>query len=337
MTSTTLPLESKPPPLQFVLCVEAGGIESMSIRAAMSLRKFGGRFASCPVMAVTPRFGAPLSRKTLAAFESVDVEYVSVRPPNPYPWYSLMNKPLAVLEAKRRTHLPQVCYLDSDMIVIGQPDLLLLDDDTDMVGCAADKNLGTSGDDDVNTPYWKEICQALGLSHTDLPWVHAHRENVDIRIYFNGGLICFRRSTPYAERYQQIVTRLLQAKISSQFSNIYFHEQAAVGLAAVMEKLRWKALPHEYNYAIGKKIIGMYEPAKVQRGIILHYHDMMWPENWPMLLKHLKADRPDVHDWLEGQGPLRLEGSFAQKAVSKLLKGYRKKKFDRHVAACNVV
>jgi hypothetical protein len=325
------------PPLVFAMCVEAGGFEPMSVRAAQSLRKFGGRFSKCKIFAVTPRLGAPLTRQTLQQFESLNVEYVNIRPANPYSWYPLMNKPLTLLEVARRSDAQQICFIDSDMIVMGEPNLLQLDNQTDFTACAPDKNIGSAGDDDLNTPFWKELCRVLGTTFEQLPWVHAHRENVDIRMYINSGIFTFRRSSSFAAAYHQSVATLLDAKLSSQVSDIYFHEQAAVGVVAVREKLRWKPLPHEYNYAAGRKIMDKYEPQKVRDGIVLHYHDMMWPENWSALMSHLKTDRPEVHDWLAGLGPLQLPGSTVQKVTSKLLKSYRKRKFDRHKASCRVV
>jgi hypothetical protein len=344
MTSTTLPPQAisdristtAAPSLVFAMCVEAGGFESMAIRAAQSLRKFGGRFSNCAMMAVTPRFGAPLSRKTITAFESLNVEYLNIRPANPYAWYPLMNKPLALQAVAEKTNAEQICFIDSDMIVMAEPNLLLLDEKLDFTACAPDKNIGSAGDDDENTPFWKEVCRVVGLSYGDLPWVHAHRENVDIRLYFNSGIFTFRRSGNFVDAYHQITSDLLNAKVASKISDIYFHEQESIGLAAVKEKLRWKPLPHEYNYAVGKKIMDKYEPAKVQHGVILHYHDMMWPENWAKLMQHLKTDRPEIHDWLAERGPLRLEGSVLQKTISKLLKSQRKKKFERHKAACRI-
>ena len=68
---------------------------------------------------------------------------------------------------------------------------------------------------------------------------------------------------------------------------------------------------------MGRKIMDQYEPEKVRAGKILHYHDMMWPEAWPTLLEKLKADRPDVHDWLSPMGPLREPGSKIQRVFSK--------------------
>jgi hypothetical protein len=319
------------------MCVEAGGFESMAIRAAQSLRKFGGRFSNCQMYAVTPRLGAPLSHHTLAAFESLNVEYLNVRPPNPYSWYPLMNKPLTLVEVRKRTTAQQIAFIDSDMIVMAEPNLLLLDDQTDFTACAPDKNIGSASEDDLNTPFWKELCRVLGADFESLPWVRAHRDNIDIKLYFNSGLFTFRTNGPFAGAYQQAVAALLDSKLSSQVSDIYFHEQAAVGVVAAREKLRWKPLPHEYNYAVGRKIMDKYEPAKVQNAVILHYHDMMWPENWNNLIDRLKVDRPEIADWLATLGPLKLTGSKIQKMTGKLLGKYRKRKMDRHKAGCRVV
>jgi lipopolysaccharide biosynthesis glycosyltransferase len=345
MTSTALPPQAiskhhpatGTPSLVFAMCVEAGGFESMAIRAAQSLRAFGGRFSNCSVMAVTPRFGARLDRKTIAAFDSLNVEYLNVRPTNPYAWYPLMNKPLALQAVVEKTGAEQICFIDSDMIVMSEPNLLQLDDGTDFTACAPDKNIGSTGEDDSNTPFWKELCRVIGLSYEDLPWIHAHRENVDIRLYFNSGIFTFRKSSDFVGAYHRITADLLNARVASKVSDIYFHEQEAIGLATVKQKLRWRPLPHEYNYAVGRKIMDKYEPAKVRNGVILHYHDMMWPENWANLMERLKTDRPEIHDWLAARGPLRLQGSVLQKTFSKLLRSYRKKKFDRHKAACRVI
>lgn len=80
-----------------------------------------------------------------------------------------------------------------------------------------------------------------------------------------------------------------------------------------------------------------YEPAKVRNGVILHYHDMMWPQNWTALMQRLKSDRPEIHDWLAERGPLKLDGSFVQKTFSKVLKKYRTAKLDRYKASCRTI
>ena len=127
------------------------------------------------MVAVTPRFGPPLTRATRDAFDNLNASYSNARPPNRYAWYPYVNKVLAALEAQRTSTTDHICYIDADMIVIGEPELLDLDNDTDVAACAADKNIGSSGEADVTTPYWREISRTLGLNYDDLPWVHAHR------------------------------------------------------------------------------------------------------------------------------------------------------------------
>ena len=56
--------------ITFVCCVESGSLESQTIRMVESLRRYGGKFANAPVIAVTPRFGAPLSKATLQVLKN---------------------------------------------------------------------------------------------------------------------------------------------------------------------------------------------------------------------------------------------------------------------------
>jgi hypothetical protein len=325
------------PPMVFVFCVEAGGFEPMSLRAVASLRKFGGRFADCPVVAVTPRRGPALCKSTLDAYQSLGVQYLNIRPTNPYPWSSMLNKPLALLAVAENTAADQICFVDSDMIFMSEPSQLLLDDQTGFTACAPDKNMGTASEDDPNTPYWKEVCKTLGRDLNDIPWIHAHRENVDIRLYFNSGIFCTKKRNGFLEEYHRCVLRMMEARLSSKVSGVYFRDQETLGLAVIKQNINWKPLPHEYNYAMSRKIMDKYEPDKVRHGVVLHYHDMMWKENWATLLFKLQIDRPEIHDWLLPQGPLTLEGSFIQKTFGKLLKSYRSKKLKQYRQSCRVV
>ena len=242
-----------------------------------------------------------------------------------------------MVEVANRSSAQQIAFIDSDMIVCAEPNLLWLDDNTDLTACAPDKNMGSASDDDINTPFWREFCKVLGVSFDQLPWIHAHRDRVDIKLYFNSGIFSSRRTGPFVTAYQLALETTLDAKLSSKVSNVHFHEQAIIGVVAVAQKLRWKPLPHEYNYAVGRKIMDKYEPAKVRDAVILHYHDMMWPENWTNLMDRLKVDRPGIHDWLATLGPLKLTGSPFQKVTAKLLGKLRKRKFDRYRASCRVV
>lgn len=57
--------------ITFVCIVESGWVEAQAIRMVESLRQWGGQFANAPVLAVTPRLGLPLARKTHKAFDKL--------------------------------------------------------------------------------------------------------------------------------------------------------------------------------------------------------------------------------------------------------------------------
>jgi len=64
------------PDITFVCCVESGSLESQTIRMVESLRRYGGKFSTAPVIAVTPWFGPPLSKSTLQVFDNLKVTYL---------------------------------------------------------------------------------------------------------------------------------------------------------------------------------------------------------------------------------------------------------------------
>src|SRR5580700_3984300 len=84
----------------FVCCVESGGLESQTIRMVRSLRQHGGRVADAPIIAVTPRFGPPLSKNTTQVFNRLNVTHIRRAGNNPHPWFKFLNKPLALIAAE---------------------------------------------------------------------------------------------------------------------------------------------------------------------------------------------------------------------------------------------
>src|SRR5439155_12327192 len=91
------------PSVQFVLAVESGAMETMTLRLVQSVRRWGGKYAWSGVLAVRPRLGAPLRRSTLREFDRLGVAYRQVRPDHGFTWYTWMNKPTALIAAEQST------------------------------------------------------------------------------------------------------------------------------------------------------------------------------------------------------------------------------------------
>jgi len=106
------------PEMTFVCCVESGSLESQTVRMVTSLRKRGGQFANAPIVAVTPRFGPPLSKQTHRAFDALDVTYIRRTSKFRFSWFKFLNKPLSLVFAEESIDSEVIGFLDSDLLFV---------------------------------------------------------------------------------------------------------------------------------------------------------------------------------------------------------------------------
>lgn len=326
------------PDITFVCCIESGALEAQTVRLVESLRRWGGQFANAPIVAVQPRLGPPISKKTLQTFESLQVEYLSIRPHSRYSWFSYMNKPHALVAVEERTTSEYIAWLDSDLLFLKEPQKLLLEQGKDFAACASDKNIGTTGSDDVSEPYWKEICQVVGIELEDLPWLNTQMDCQRIRLYWNSGLFVYRRKTSFGKCHLETSMQLLDSRLAHHQAGFYFTDQIALGLAMVKMGLPWSALPYSYNYQISTLDVKTgYNQEQLKEVVILHYHDAMWPNSWPQFIKCMGETHPAVADWLAPLGPLKNETHFLWRSSTKILKSLRSQKEAEYEKLCRVI
>ena len=128
--------------ITFVCCVESGWLEAQTLRMIESLRRWGGQFANAPVFAVTPRFGPPLADKTLQTFNKLNVKYLRCHEKREYSWYPFLNKPCALIAAEKHSTSEHIAWLDSDLLIVVEPNQMSLNEGEDFLACASDKNFG---------------------------------------------------------------------------------------------------------------------------------------------------------------------------------------------------
>src|SRR5262245_41094917 len=163
------------PPITFITCIESGPLETQVLRMVDSLRRFGGAYAGCPVRAVKPRFGPPLSRHTWREFDRLGVEYRRTYRDDAHPWYAYINNTRALIQAEAEVQTEFVGWLDADLLITGEPSELTPGPDEDLAACSSDNAGGTTGPGDPNEPFWREACAAVGLEVEALPWVTTER------------------------------------------------------------------------------------------------------------------------------------------------------------------
>lgn len=326
------------PSVTVVCCIESGVLEENTLRLVESLRRFGGTFKSIPVVAVTPRFGPPLKRRTLALLDRLEVRHVRISPHNSYAWNGYLNKPFALAYAEEHETTEAICWLDSDIIILNQPDLLTVQQSEDFLACVSDfKNNGTS-EGDEHELYWRRVSQLVGADFESLPWVITPTDGHRIRAYFNSGVFLYRRRTGFGARFLRSCLDILGARISCKSSGIFFTDQVALGLTAFSMKLRIRMLPFSYNYPIAGVIPRRFisvEDIKVAK--ILHVHDAMYSPLWPTTMAYLRKAQPDVASWLEEKGPINVQGSVLWRGMSKMLRAWRSSRQQRFSNSCSAL
>jgi hypothetical protein len=148
----------------------------------------------------------------------------------------------------------------------------------------------------------------------------------------------FRRGKGLAAAHNQCTTRILDVKLGSSVTGVFFTEQHGLALGAAKLGLRHRQLPHSHNYAMGASIHEKwYREEDLRAARIVHYHDSMWPSFWPTFTDCLKKTHPDVASWLEPQGPLRNEAPLVYRAVTKFLRKRRGRAEKQYKATCRIV
>jgi hypothetical protein len=303
----------------------------MTVRAVESLRLHGGRFGAAPVFAVTPRRGAPLSEWTRRRFRELDVEHLRVASQRGFSWYHYLNKPVALSRAEELAETDLIAFLDSDTLVLQEPADLDLDRDVDFAASVSDIELGgTTGPGHPNERAWARICAIAGIAPDDLPWVEAPIDGVRMRLYFNSGVMVYRRSQRIGAQQLELLTRIFREGVRLPGSAARMVEQVVLAPLVVAKRVSWKPLPFNHNSTMISALA--YNAEHLRDARILHYHDSMAPERWHEFLTRVEAQRPEAASWLRDAGPIESPASPIARAVGELFRvtrGLRRRGHDR--------
>lgn len=326
------------PSITFVTCVESGSLEGPASRLAVSLRRWGGRFADCPLYAVTPRFGPPISSATLRVFRDQNVKHLRFHRHDGYEWNPYVNKLAAVKAVGEIADTEAVAWLDADLLIVGEPKELELGSNEDFLACPSDAAGTTSGPGDSWEEYWQEVGKLQDIEVNELPWVQTHREGKRIRYSVNGGLFVYRTSTRFGDHYHDFCMRWLDAKLGSIHTKVFFHDQQALSLVAIQRNLRTRNLSHSHNLEMASNIHAeWFRQEKLQSAKIVHHHDCMWPRFWPTFLEEMRKTHPEVAIWLNEIGPLQNVAKPWWKVFGKWLQARRRKKQTEYLAGCRLI
>ena len=320
----------------FVLCVESGPLESQTVMAVESLRRWGGRFAGCPVMAVTPRRGAPLSRDTRTAFDRLGVSWHSFHATHGADWYGPMNKPAALEHAERLAVTDSVIWADSDVLFIGEPSELALEGCEEFAALPASRihDLASDGKNEHET-FWRSILPSHGLDPDIYPTIPGHPgEPGRVRMYWQGGVFAYRRDSRLGAAHLAHSSRQLAIRVASKVCGAYFSEQVALALAVARKRLNHRTLSQSSNLMVNPLVEGRLDPAAIAGAKVIHYFGSLWEGAYGPFVDLLAAHRPDVAEWVRSHGPLRDQRPLWRRGVGRIVRHRRQREGRRYLAGC---
>jgi hypothetical protein len=320
----------------FVLCVESGPLETQTVMAVESLRRWGGRFAGCPVLAITPRRGAPLSRKTKAAFDRLGVSWHGFEASHGADWYGPMNKPAALDHAERLVTTGTVAWIDSDVIVIDEPAELELKGGEEFVAMPGSRRFDLASDgSNSHEPFWRAMLGWHDIDPDAYPMIPAQPgEEGPVRMYWQGGVFAYRRASRLGAAHLLFSSQQLTSRVASAECGAYFTEQLGLALAVHIKRLRYRVLPASCNLMVNPVVEGRLDPAALADARIIHYFGSLWEGSFRSFVDLLDGYRPDVAEWVRSHGPLRDRRPLFRRALGRYARARRQREGKEYLAAC---
>lgn len=308
----------------FVLCIERNATESQALLLCESIRHWGGRHRTAPIVAVSPRPGLGIhagARKRLAA---MDVEYVEEPLNQICPDYGSANRVFAAAWAEARGRSEWIVVLDSDTVFFEELDF---PGDADAGVRPVDtKGSASSGPGDRFEDYWTKLATLGGMSLDRLPFIQTTVCGTRIRASYNGGLVVVRRDAGILSAWADLFARSIEkglkpwrdsglnvhastGAVGEAASEYWGSNQAALTLAMWHGTSRVHMYPASHNIPL-HLLVDRPELAGWPRTappVHVHYHWLFANDRCDASMTALRALNltEDRLDWLAGRLPLR--------------------------------
>jgi hypothetical protein len=307
-----------PDEIAFLICVEANRLEPQALLLCASIRRFGGRYRTAPIVAVAPREHLWLSADSQARLQAMDVTYVALALNDTGSPYGTINRIVAGAWAEATLTQPYLVVLDTDTIVVAEPQFVRADVGVRPVDV---KGSATAGPGDPLDPYWGALCAVAAISLDDLPMLRTTIDDQLIRASYNGGFTVVRRDlgvlsltrdvffASFADDLRPLAGSAPEIKASTGFvgsvaSEWWGSSQAALSVAVWATTSDVHLYDERYNIP-GHSLVDPAQPWQLTAGpaVLVHYHYLAEPDGQQDLLRVVRrlGSSDDVVEWLSEQ------------------------------------
>jgi hypothetical protein len=236
------------------------------------------------------------------------------------------------------TQAKYLVWLDADILAIDEPNEFLENDDVDLVVCPATQDLATTGPSNRFHVYWEKLCEAVGVSIEDLPWVNTKKEGTRVRYYINSGTYRVKTQSKILDHHLLNTEKILDRGLSSSTDNVFVTEQIGLAFAPFTSNSSWADLSHSHNFTVS----GAGEGERMRElgtARLVHYHAALSsPANREWFLDYFRKYRPDRLEYLESIAAFDPnEASMVQRLARRGLRALRDRRKRAFLANCNLI
>ena len=251
---------------EIVFIAEAGALEQQGLLLCESIRQFGGIYSSSSIKILQPRSERRIGDGARARFAAMDAEIVEMAIVSPRPEYGPTYRIFACAEYERISRADVLIFLDSDTLLLAEPDFELANHDAALRPVDV-KGMCTTGAGDSFDPYWRDLCRVCGVDYDSLPEVTTTVDRVRVKASYNGGLTVVKRLNGLFGKTAGFFQKSLDAglvpwpnrnatfaaghgMVSAEGGNFWGSSQAALSLAISALGLSVRILPASQNFPL---------------------------------------------------------------------------------------
>jgi hypothetical protein len=298
--------------LAFLICVEHGRLESEAVLLVESLRTWGGGASEAPVYAFAPRAGRGPEPATIERLEAMGTTIVEEPLVERFADHPTFNKVAVSAWAERELDHETLVFSDTDSVFLSEPSELLGGDWLAAVR-PVDRRIAGSRGKGKNEPFWRKMYAELGVRSE--PFTETTVGQVQIRAYWNTGLLAARRSAGLFEAWQRALIRLFDAGIVQKRWPQFMDQLSWAGVTADLGD-DLLVLSDAYNYPLRHRQALKAEVQELDLAEIVQLHYRLWLHMPDALAKAYPPFDPDGdrYRWLEERLPLEpiVEEAYSQ-------------------------
>lgn len=275
---------------------------------AESLRTFGGRYMDAPMWVFVPEELVAEDSSIIQQFTALNVEIKTCSAPEEALIFPYARKVFAAAEAEKEAKgkTAVLVWMDDDTVILQEPNEFMLADGISFGWRPVMHLLIGSKYSEPPDEFWSLVFKDLDVKETSMFPMYTHTDNVEIRPYFNAGVMAVRPEkgilSEWAESFPVLYGDSVIVEMCRQdrLKAIFLHQVAlACGVLNTTGKDEMVRLSDEINYPMFfKEMFGADQEYDDLRDVVTLRYDVYFRDPAPDWAEKLNA--PDeMVTWLK--------------------------------------